>query len=273
VTLAGSFKSYPRSQINAPFDPPDWFPEDHPPQPEVVKHGEPEQGLWACAVCHLATGNGHPESAAINGLSADYLFRQLKAFQRWERIDHTGVMMMFIRPHTDEALRAASAYFARLKPRTVVRVIETEEVPVTYVDRIYMRLVRDLDNPGSEPIGQRIITVPEDQERVQKRDPYGVFISYVPTGYLARGRHIADAGTDHVAPCVSCHGAEMKGTELGPYIAGQFPDYLVRQLRAFKTGTRRAAADPNETMGRNVRYLSEDDILAVAAYIASLERN
>lgn len=273
VRIPGSARVYPRSRINAPFDPPDWFPGTHPPQPEVVKHGDPDKGLWACAVCHLANGNGHPESAAINGLPADYLYRQLKAFQGWERIDHTGVMMMFIRPHRDEDLRLAAEYFAQIPPQPVVSVVEAETVPVTYVDRIYMRLVKDPDHAEFEPVGQRIITVPADQYRVQARDPTARFIAYVPKGYLARGRAIAEHGTDQVAACVDCHGAELQGTTLGPRIAGQFPDYLVRQLRAFKIGTRRARADPEGIMGRNVRYLAEDDILAVAAFVASLPRN
>ena len=73
-------------------------------------------------------------------------------------------------------------------------------------------------------------------------------------------------------PCTTCHGPDLEGSVLGPMIAGQFPDYLVRQLRAFKWGSRRGDADPGGQMELQVRYLSEDDILAVSAYVGSLPR-
>ena len=45
-----------------------------------------------------------------------------------------------------------------------------------------------------EPIGQRIISVPEDQARARMRDPNSGFISYVPPGSLARGKTIVETG-------------------------------------------------------------------------------
>jgi hypothetical protein len=79
VQLPGSAKTYPRVQLHdlgLLKNPPDWFPEEHPSMPGVVLHGDGKSVL-ACASCHLASGLGHPESANLTGLTADYMLHQL----------------------------------------------------------------------------------------------------------------------------------------------------------------------------------------------------
>jgi hypothetical protein len=39
IQLPGSTKSYTQAQIDDGFNPPDWYPQDHGPMPEVVAHG------------------------------------------------------------------------------------------------------------------------------------------------------------------------------------------------------------------------------------------
>ena len=39
----------------------------------------------ACALCHLPTGNGHPESASLAGLPAAYIMRQMAEFKNGGR--------------------------------------------------------------------------------------------------------------------------------------------------------------------------------------------
>src|SRR6202035_2193571 len=48
--LAGSSKSYTQAQIDDQFNPPDWFPNEHAPLPNVVQKGIQAQ---ACGSCHL----------------------------------------------------------------------------------------------------------------------------------------------------------------------------------------------------------------------------
>ena len=52
-----------------------------------------------------------------------------------------------------------------------------------------------------------------------------------------------------------------------PGIAGRSPSYLVRQLCDFKQGTRKGAWSP--LMKPVVENLTQDDMLAIAAYVAS----
>src|SRR4051812_6882067 len=65
--VPGSTRAYTQAQIDDPFNPPDWFPDDHPPQPPIVAQGN-KPAVRACAQCHLPSGDGHPESASLAGL-------------------------------------------------------------------------------------------------------------------------------------------------------------------------------------------------------------
>jgi hypothetical protein len=67
--IPGSKSTYTEEQIN-PFNPPDWFPDEHPAMPEVVRHGRGGP-VQACSYCHLASGFGHPQSANLTGLSVN----------------------------------------------------------------------------------------------------------------------------------------------------------------------------------------------------------
>ncbi len=77
----------------------------------------------------------------------------------------------------------------------------------------------------------------------------------------------AAAGKAKAATCAGCHGA--KGISLAPIypnLAGQKEAYLVKQLKAFKDGSRK---DP--TMNAMAKPLSDADMANVAAYFSSLK--
>jgi len=69
-------------------------------------------------------------------------------------------------------------------------------------------------------------------------------------------------------PCVMCHGAALRGMDPAPAIAGRSPSYIVRQLYDFKHGAR--AGTGSAPMRLVAEQLTLDDMIAVAAYIASL---
>ncbi len=72
-----------------------------------------------------------------------------------------------------------------------------------------------------------------------------------------------------VAACASCHGPNGAGIPAQyPRIAGQFAEYTVAQLNAFRSGER--ANDPNKMMRAVAARLSDAEINAVADYIAGL---
>src|SRR2546421_684221 len=49
-TIPGSTKTYAQAQIEDLSNPPDWFPEEHAPAPQVVQLGHGD--VLACGACH-----------------------------------------------------------------------------------------------------------------------------------------------------------------------------------------------------------------------------
>ena len=78
---------------------------------------------------------------------------------------------------------------------------------------------------------------------------------------VAEGKRVAEKS------CASCHGAEGISTIKGiPNLAGQRAVYLLAELGAYKGGAR-----TDSSMNGAVKFLSNDGMLAVAAYYASLD--
>lgn len=72
-----------------------------------------------------------------------------------------------------------------------------------------------------------------------------------------------------IAACASCHGPSGAGIPAQfPRVAGQYAEYTVAQLQAFRAGER--ANDPNKMMSATATKLSDQEIKAVAEYIAGL---
>lgn len=76
---------------------------------------------------------------------------------------------------------------------------------------------------------------------------------------------LAKAGESKAAMCLGCHGAKAEGNGQFPRLAGQHPEYLAQQLKAFKEGSRKGG--PMQAIAAN---LSEADFKALAAYFGSL---
>lgn len=81
---------------------------------------------------------------------------------------------------------------------------------------------------------------------------------------LAKGESIAKQ------VCVACHAADGNSpTSANPRLAGQFADYLYKQLVDFKPRDGKKAARDNAIMAGMVANLSDADMRAVAAYYAA----
>jgi cytochrome c553 len=225
-------------------------------------------------MCHLASGNGHPQSAKLAGTTADYIARQLAAFKAGDRQSYLGAFIDDLHAMKDEKdAELAAEWFASLPARPFQKVIETDTVPETaFEGHSFMRVVKTAADGTvrNESLDGRIIEVPEDHDAVKARDPHAKFLTYVPVGSVEKGRKVATEGTETVAACASCHGADLKGTPLAPAIAGAFPTYVVRQLYDFRNGKRTGLADTTGFMSAMSVQLSEEDIVNVAAYIGSL---
>jgi cytochrome c553 len=264
-TAPGSDKTYTRKQIDDLFNPPDWYPAMHPPMPPVVAHGD-GAAVRACASCHLTTGTGHDESAYVAALPAPYFARQMADYKTGAR-KGSGSMTTIAKAISDDDVRAAADYFAALKPRPWIRVVETDTVPKTYVGPGNKRL--RLPDGGSEPIGERIVEIPEDENVVLNRDPRLGFVAFVPKGSVATGQAlVTTGGNGKTVACAVCHGPGLTGLAEVPPIAGRQANYVVRQLFMFQDGSRTGSWSP--LMAQVVNKLSVDDMLAIAAYTASL---
>jgi cbb3-type cytochrome c oxidase subunit III len=76
---------------------------------------------------------------------------------------------------------------------------------------------------------------------------------------LAKGQALA------TQVCAACHTADgSRGSPANPILAGQHPEYLVKQLQEFKSGKR-----ANAIMKGFASTLSDDDMKNVAAFYAS----
>jgi cytochrome c553 len=261
--LTGSDKSYTQEQIDNLKRPPDWFPDMHPPMPPVVGEGA---STFACGSCHLPIGTGHDESAYLAGLPASYLATQMADFKNGTRKGF-GIMPDIARALSDADLQAAAHYFASLPARPWVLVVETDTVPKTYVNASNMRVA--VENGGSEPLGERIVELPQDTYAAIARDPRSGFVAYVPKGSIAEGRTLVTTGGGKTTACVACHGSDLKGMGDVPAIAGRHTGYIVRQLYFFQTGER--AGPDASPMHDVVANLTAHDMLVVAAYLASLD--
>lgn len=263
-TVPGSERQYTLKQIDNLSRPPDWFPKEHPPMPKVVGQGGSNGGL-ACASCHLTSGLGHPESSHLAGLPEAYLVRQLEDFRSGVRKDMFR-MNSIAGNLTDEDIHDAAAWFAKLPVRKWTRVIEADEVPKSYM-KGRLRLV--VTTGEKEPLGDRIIELPEDNERAISRDPKSGFVAYVPRGAVARGKTLVRGGEGETVPCAACHGERLNGVGDVPRLAGSSPLYIARQLVAFRNGDRDGEA--SQPMKAVVEALTAPDVLAISAYLASLD--
>jgi cytochrome c553 len=163
------------------------------------------------------------------------------------------------RAATPDEVAQAARYFATLEPRQRGRVVEALEVPRTIIGRgLFFRA----PDGGVEPLGQRLIEIPEDAERHERHDPYVAYTTYVPRGSIARGQTLAGR------VCSTCHGPDLRGVAPVPAIAGRSPSYILRQLLAFNAGTRSSAA--GAPMRAIATTLTLDDMIGAAAYAGTL---
>jgi cytochrome c553 len=253
------------------FFAPDWHPDDHPTMPDVVAHGSPPE-VRACGSCHRVEGTGGPENASLAGLPAAYIVQQMADYKSGAR-KFSGpqrspvLLMTAIAKATSETdAQAAAAYFSSLKPKPVIKVVETDTVPATQIARVFYMLAK---SGGTEPIGERIVEVPNDVEQFEHRDSRSQFTAYVPTGSIAKGEALAKTGgSGTTTPCVTCHGLNLRGVDSVPGIAGRSPSYLVRQIYDFQQHSRTGVA--SALMAPVVEKLSHADMIALAAYVSSL---
>jgi cytochrome c553 len=269
--MPGSTATFNWIQARDLFTAPDWHPQDHAPMPPIVANGR-KPDVRACGSCHRAEGTGGPENASLAGLPVEYFIQQMADMKSGARKfsgpqrSSIALMAASAKGMTDAEVKEAAVYFSALKPKRNIKVIESETVPKTFVPRLFFA---KLPAGGTEPLGRRIVEFPDDVEQFELRDTRTLFSAYVPVGSIAKGEALAKTGgAGTTIPCQTCHGADLKGVGPIPGIAGRSPSYIVRQLYDFKHGGR--AGPGSAQMKPAVDKLTEDDMIALAAYVSSL---
>jgi cytochrome c553 len=244
----------------------DWFPEEHPAMPDAVKGRMP---IYACSFCHLPTGGGRAGNGSLAGLSANYIREQVASMRNGARTYDarftTGLNMVLVAKKDTEAdVDAAAKYYAGLRYRKLLKVVEATQIPRVTTDAVYIFH----PDGAMEPLGERIIEGPDDAERFRRRDPNTTYTAYVPVGSMARGAALA-RGTQVRPACDTCHGPGLTGSEIAPPLAGRFATGVFRQLYDFRSRLRNGPQAA--LMQPVVEGLSMSDMIALAAYAASLE--
>jgi len=282
--IAGSDGAFSLLEIRNGNEVVDWFPGEHPPLTPLMKHGPSSLGADAhgCAFCHMPNGKGRPENAPVAGLPVAYFIRQMQDMRNGLRASaeprkaNTLSMIFLAKAMTEEEIRESAEYFAKLPWTPWIRVVETDRVPRT---RISTGMFLPIEKEHSELLGHRIIEVPEDVDATELlRHPHSSFIAYVPIGSVKQGEALVTRSgvtvvdgrpaTGKTLACATCHGPDLMGLAEVPGIAGRSPSYLARQLYDIQQGTRKGAL--SQLMLPVVVNLTNDDLVAIAAYVSSL---
>lgn len=268
--VPGSDLVLTRDQFDHAPKPIDWHPADHPPAPVPV--AGPVKGSEPCAECHLFDGAGFPGAASLAGQPADYIVEQVMAFRTGERVSadagqpDTAEMIKVAKAVSPEALRQAADYYARLPRPPWLRVVESSIAPRSVPDRFGWLDPAPLG--GTEPLGDRIVELSEDWQRLMIYDDHVMLIDYVPPGAMARGRRLAETGGGAGMPCRGCHGSDLAGAGAVPGIAGRPAASIARALWDMRLGARRnAAAAPMLPVAARLQAAQIRDL---SAYLASL---
>lgn len=76
-----------------------------------------------------------------------------------------------------------------------------------------------------------------------------------------------NAGKEKSVTCAGCHGSSgISSIPVYPNLAGQNPQYLEKQLKAFRDGKRK-----NPIMSPMAKPLNDTDIANLAAYFSSIK--
>ena len=274
LSLAGSDRTFTVAEITSPYAPADWFPGDHPQMPPIVANGKEASRFRACAICHYPNGQGLMQNGPVAGLQVDYFLRQLTEMANGKRKSadvnkaNAWEMAAMARNLTPEEARQAAEYFASLPFKQWVRVVESPTVPqfTATINGLFLKA----EGTETEPIGRRIVEMPEDTYQANMlRNPRVGMVAYVPPGSLKAGETLVmTGGNGKTQMCGPCHGPDMRGTAIAPPLAGRHPGYLARQLYDFQVGVRNG--DMAVMMKPSVEKLTEDDLVAISGYLASL---
>ena len=120
---------------------------------------------------------------------------------------NSNTMVMLAKAMTEQEMTQAAEYFAAVKWRPHVTVVETDRVPVTQIQgELFIPKVNHVsEHKLTEPIGNRIIEVPTDVDANQiLRSSRGTWVADVPPGAIARGKNLVTTGGSSIVNNQDC---------------------------------------------------------------------
>jgi cytochrome c553 len=190
-----------------------------------------------CGACHGADGNSPaPNFPKLAGLGEKYLLKQMLDIQAWDK-------------ETDPAKKA----------KTGRAVMEMANLTKNMTEQDLADISAHFASQTTQLSGSKKIEVQTNS---------GILVDG-----LALGEKTWRAGnaTTAVPACTGCHGPDGKGNVAAgfPRLSGQHPEYIEKQLKAFRNGDR--TNDGDQMIMRSVaEHLSDAEIKALANYIAGL---
>ena len=272
ITLPGSSVSLTLTQMRSQGTV-DWYPDDHPEMPQIVAEGR-KPDVQACTACHYTNGKGDPANATIEALPYDYFVQTLKDFRAGLRKSadprkiNTPNMIKYAKAMTDDEIEASARYYGAIPLISRIKVIESRTVPKTRL--VAAGLYFPFPANGTEPLGDRLIEVPETPEAFIYKNPRSNAVVYAPVGSIKKGeRLVMDDSDGKTIPCVYCHGPDLLGLGRIPGIAGRLPGYMARQLFDMQNGARTGSW--TDMMKPVVEKLTTEDMINITAYLSSLK--
>jgi len=93
---------------------------------------------------------------------------------------------------------------------------------------------------------------------------FSLALAFTSTSGILHAEGDKNAGKEKAAACASCHGDNGNSiVSTFPKLAQQHPSYLIKQLQAFKNGTRK-----NPMMSPMAMGLTDEEMVDIAAYYA-----
>lgn len=190
-----------------------------------------------CGACHGADGNSLVGTfPKLAGLGDRYLLKQLMDIQAWDL-------------EKDPAKKAVTG---RAVPEMTGQLVAMSK--------------QDLADIAAHYASQAIQLSGAKEIEVQVN-------SGIKVDGLELGERIYRAGnaTTNIPACTGCHAPDGKGNIPAgfPRLSGQHPEYIEKQLRAFRAGDR--INDGDQMIMRSIAdKMSDAEIIALANYIAGL---
>ncbi|MFC3114942.1 c-type cytochrome [Cellvibrio fontiphilus] len=190
-----------------------------------------------CGACHGADGNSMVGTfPKLAGLGEKYLLKQLQDIQAWDL-------------EQDAAKKATTG---RKVPEMVGLLANLNDQDLADIAAHYAAQTTQLS--GSKQLEVQVNS--------------GLKVNAMELG--ARTFRAGNIATG-VPACTGCHAPDGKGNSAAgfPRLSGQHPEYIEKQLRAFRAGDRTNDGD-QMTMRTIAAQLSDAEIVALANYIAGL---